>query len=503
MWAVGVVFVRSGVTDADPHAHPDAPARQRERLLAKARALSPGPGVYLMKAADGQVVYVGKAANLPDRVSSYFVPSADLGPKKQPMLGVVTDFDVIACETEWEALLTESRLIKDLKPSPRFNVRLKDGKTFPYLGVTMREDYPRVFVTRNPADPLLRGGRVFGPFTNAGALREAVQILQGVFRFRTCSIDIIAGDARNRYFRPCLLHAIDRCTAPCAERIGVEAYGADIDRLLRFLTGKRSVMLREMREAMDAAAAEHRYEQAAALRDRLRALERLDERADRRDGWQPETEIAYQDPSRSGESLARLLGLDAPVRCVEGLDIAHLQGGETVGSKVCFIDGRPFKEGYRRYKIRTAANDDYAAIREVVSRRYREAGAGHELYPDVILIDGGPGQLRAALEALDGLEHRPPMVIALAKREELIYVQGSAEPVRASRSHAGLRLCQAVRDEAHRFAQAYHHLLRRSAELGESRPDIARRPSARRARPRRGRDGDAPPAAQEGTPGGG
>jgi excinuclease ABC subunit C len=458
-----------------------------------------------MKSADGQVVYVGKAANLPDRVSSYFVPSADLGPKKQLMLDVVTDFDVIACETEWEALLTESRLIKDLKPSPRFNVRLKDGKTFPYLGVTMREDYPRVLVTRNPADPLLRGGRVFGPFTNAGSLREAVQILQGVFRFRTCSIDITAGDPRNRFFRPCLLHAIDRCTAPCAERISPDAYAADIDRLLRFLTGKRSAMLRELRQAMEQAAAEQRFEQAAALRDRLRALERLDQRADRRDGWQPETEIAYQDPARGGESLARLLGLDAPVRCIEGLDIAHLQGGQTVGSTVCFIDGRPFKEGYRRFKVRTAANDDFAALREVVSRRYREAGAGHELYPDVILIDGGLGQLRAALEALDGLSHRPPMVIALAKRQELIYVQGSSEPLRASRSHAGLRLCQAVRDEAHRFAQAYHHLLRRTAELGEPRPMAAGPAAVRRTRRRRRGQadggGDAPPVPPGAPPG--
>ncbi|RMH13118.1 MAG: excinuclease ABC subunit UvrC, partial [Planctomycetota bacterium] len=168
-------------------------------------------------------------------------------------------------------------------------------------------------------------------------------------------------------------------------------------------------------------------------------------------------------------SLQKTLGLDSPIRCMEGIDIAHLAGGETVGSKVCFVDGRPFKNEYRRYRIASVAggNDDYASIREVISRRYREAGAGHELYPDVILIDGGLGQLHAALEAFDALNVRPPMVISLAKKEELIYVQQRSEPVRLSRNNAGLRLCQQVRDEAHRFAQHYHHVLRRKKTLGE------------------------------------
>ncbi len=152
---------------------------------------------------------------------------------------------------------------------------------------------------------------------------------------------------------------------------------------------------------------------------------------------------------------------------MEAIDIAHLQGGETVGSKVCFIDGRPFKDGYRRYRIRTADNDDYMAIREVVSRRYREAGEGNELYPDCILIDGGLGQLHAALQAFDQLPCKPPMVISLAKKEELIYVQQRSEPIRLGRENPGLKLCQAIRDEAHRFAQHYHHVLRRKRVVGE------------------------------------
>jgi len=439
-----------------------------DRLLKKARSLPGVPGVYLMKDAQGTVVYVGKARALPDRVSTYFVPSAELGFKKQPLLDIVDDFDVIECEGEWEALLTESRLIKDLRPAPKFNARLKDGKSFPYLVITQNEDYPRVFVTRNPSGAgdealtrLLKAAKVYGPFTNAGALREAVQLLQRAFKFRTCSIDIVAGDPRNRFFRPCLLAAINQCTAPCAERIGVEEYGADVQRFARFVSSKRSAMLRELRSEMDTASGLMQYEKAASVRDQIRSIEKLDERAEVKEGWQPEIEIAALDPAKGCAALQKILGLERAVRAIEGIDIAHLQGGQTVGSKVCFVDGRPFKEEYRRYKIRSVANDDYASIREVVSRRYRDAGAGHELFPDVIMIDGGLGQLHAAEEALAQLEIQPPMVISLAKKEELIYVRARSEPIRLARTNAALRLVQSVRDEAHRFAQSYHHLLRK------------------------------------------
>ncbi|MEE8459981.1 MAG: excinuclease ABC subunit UvrC, partial [Phycisphaerales bacterium] len=200
-------------------------------------------------------------------------------------------------------------------------------------------------------------------------------------------------------------------------------------------------------------------------------IEKLDEREKRNLGaatdWQPEVTSFAVDPSAGLRSLQKTLGLDTAIRCMEAIDIAHLSGGETVGSKVCFIDGRPFKNSYRRYRIRNAGNDDYMAIREVVSRRYRDAGDGQELYPDVILIDGGLGQLHAALEAFEQLEMLPPMVISLAKKQELIYVQQRREPVRLGRENAGLRLAQAMRDEAHRFAQHYHHILRRKKVVEE------------------------------------
>ena len=435
----------------------------RDRLAERARALPASPGVYLLKDAADTVIYVGKASSLRNRVASYFVPSVDLGPRKQPMLDLVVDVEVIECEGEWEALLMESRLIKDIRP--RFNDLLTDDKTFPYLVITTRDEFPGVFVTRTPSDPAYRGAKIYGPFTSVYALRDAAQLLQRVFKYRTCTLDIRADDPRNASFRPCLLHAIGQCTAPCANRISKEAYRGDVNRFIRFLASKRSVMIRELRKEMEEASAKLDFERAASLRDQVRAIEKLDEREKRNLGaatdWQPEVTSFAVDPSAGLRSLQKTLGLDTGIRCMEAIDIAHLGGGETVGSKVCFIDGRPFKNSYRRYRIRNVGNDDYMAIREVVSRRYRDAGDGQELFPDVILIDGGLGQLHAALEAFEQLAVLPPMVISLAKKQELIYVQQRHEPIRLGRENAGLRLAQAMRDEAHRFAQHYHHILRR------------------------------------------
>ncbi|MCZ6611324.1 MAG: excinuclease ABC subunit UvrC [Planctomycetota bacterium] len=442
---------------------------QLQRMAEKARGLPKTPGVYLMKDAGGTVIYVGKAGSLRSRVGSYFVPSVDLGPKKQPMVDLVDDFDVIECEGEWEALLMEARLIKDTRP--RFNSQLTDDKTFPYLAITMRDDFPGVYITRTPAESQFKGAKIYGPFTSVYALREAVQLLQRVFKYRTCTLDIAEGDPKNEHFRPCLLHSIGQCTAPCANRISRDDYRRDIERFVRFIASKRSVMIRELRHEMEQAAKSLEYERAATLRDQIRAIEKLDDREKRRKShqydWQPEVTTFAVDPSAGLQSLQRMLGIDNPIRCMDAIDIAHLAGGETVGSKVCFIDGRPFKDGYRRYRVRTAGNDDYAAIREVVTRRYREAGERAELYPDVILVDGGLGQLHAALEAFEQLQVKPPMVISLAKKEELIYVQKRSNPIKLGRANPGLKLCQAMRDEAHRFAQHYHHILRRKSVLEE------------------------------------
>ncbi len=442
---------------------------RQESLLAKARNLPTVAGVYLLQDAAGTVLYVGKATSLPDRVSAYFTPTADHGARKQAMLPLISDFETIPCEGEWEALLMEARLIKDLKP--KFNRLMMDDKSFPYLVITTRDEFPGVFITRNPQEDRFRRARVFGPFVSGGSLRRAMEILQRAYKFRTCDLDIHADAPANERYRPCLLHAIGQCSAPCANRIGRDAYGEGITQFLRFLTSKRSTMLNRLRREMEAASDAREFERAASLRDQLRAIERLDDREHRGDDaeydWQPEVTSLVLHPLAGVRSLQRALGAATEIRCIEGIDIAHLGGDETVGSKVCFVDGRPFRDGYRRYRVRSVGNNDVMAIREVVSRRYRDAGEGRELFPDVILIDGGAPQLAAAIDAFAHLERQPPRVIALAKREELLYTAPNAEALRLGREHAGLRLCQAVRDEAHRFAQHYHHILRRKRVIGE------------------------------------
>ena len=431
------------------------------------------PGVYLMKDAQGVVLYVGKAKDLRSRVSSYFQESADLlntrGPDIARMAGMVAEIDFLDCETEVDALLHEARLIKDIQPP--FNAQLKDGKTFPYLEITVRDDFPGVYVTRTPRP---KGSKLYGPFTNAQGLREAVNALQRVFKYRTCELEIRADDESRRFFRPCLLHAINQCTAPCGALVSKEDYRKDIDRLKKFLASKRSVVLRQMTRDMESAATEQNYEEAAKLRDRIKAIESLSLSGTPGEHVQPE--VFFVDPAQGLEKLADLLELEQRPRSIEGIDIANLQGSESVGALVCFLDGRPFKNGYRRFRIKTVEGvDDYAMIREVVTRRYQYAACGEELYPDVILIDGGLGHLHAALDAFSEMNLRPPMVVSLAKREEEIYIQARSKPVRLPRNNEALRLLQQVRDEAHRFAQHYHHILRRKKTFDE---DVAtgRRP---------------------------
>jgi excinuclease ABC subunit C len=446
-----------------------------KNLADKAKTLSKLPGVYLMKDDKGRVIYVGKSSSLRDRVGSYFQPSTKLEPKKAPLLDYVVDFEVIECDSEVEALLSENRLIKDIQP--RFNARLLDDKTFPYLMITTDEDYPGVYITREPRS---RGVKLYGPFTSVYQLREAVQLLQRAFKFRTCHLDILDDDPKRRFFRPCLLYAIKQCSAPCAAKIGKEAYREDIVRLGRFLDGSKKQVLDQMQADMKTAAESLNFEKAARLRDELKALQGLGARARKGDQeyWQPEAFVS--NPEEGIAKLQDALGLVDPPQIVEGIDIAHLHGGEIVGSKVCFIDGRPFKDGYRRYKIRHGqGNNDFLSIQEVVERGYRDAGAHNELFPHVIMIDGGVGQLNAAMDIFRTMNVKPPMVVSLAKQEELIYVHGRADPIRLPRNHAGLRLLQYVRDEAHRFAQHYHHILRRKAQL-EEEVKQGRRPPAKR-----------------------
>lgn len=419
----------------------------------KARAFPAAPGVYLMKDAAGVVIYIGKAKHLAKRAATYFTKQAAEDPRTAELVRHIADIDCIQTASEVDALLMEARLVKDVRP--RFNIDLKDDKTFPYLQIRLREPYPRVEFTRKPR----RGAKLYGPFTSARGLRGAIQVLQRIFKFRTCSLDLDPADERWRWFRPCLLQSIGQCTAPCNLSQTPEQYREQIRQLQLVLDGKKDELLTELRAAMITASAALQFEKAARLRDDVAALEKLSLRGDLDKDVQPE--VFVLDPKKGVKGLKQVLKLPTLPRVIEGIDIAHLGGSELVASLVQFIDGLPFKPGYRRFKIRSVAgNDDFASMREVVTRRYRRLQREEETLPDVILIDGGKGQLNAAREALTRLGIDPPCLISLAKKEEELYRLDHADPLHLSRSSAALRLLQYVRDEAHRFAQHYHHLLR-------------------------------------------
>jgi excinuclease ABC subunit C len=312
--------------------------------------------------------------------------------------------------------------------------------------------------------------------------------LQKIFKFRSCNLDIREDDEKRKFFRPCILYSINQCVAPCGARIEKQEYKAIIKDLIKFLQSKRSTVLRQLKRQMEETSAAREYEKAAMLRDRIRLIERLERRGEPDEDVQPEVFAA--EPSEALVKLQKILDTPSSIRIIEGIDIANIGGSEAVGSLVKFIDGRPFKAGYRRFRIKTVEGaDDYAMIAEVVKRRYKYALRGEELWPDLILIDGGLGQLHAAEAAMKELftaenpaspkgyagqaaETAEKQIInlklaAIAKREEELYLQGSTKPLRLPRQSPVLKLLQYVRDEAHRFAQHYFHILRKKRMLGD------------------------------------
>jgi excinuclease ABC subunit C len=421
----------------------------------KVKTFPTTPGVYLMKDAEGKVIYVGKAKNLRNRASTYFATTAADESRSRDHVKHIVDIDFIETGTEVDALLKEARLIKDIQP--RFNKDLKDDKTFPYLQIRIREEFPRVEFTRKPRR---KGVKLYGPFTSARSLRQAIQVLQRIFQFRTCSLDIKSSDSRWRWFRPCLLHSIRQCTAPCNLRVTREDYRKQIRSLRMVLEGKRRRLIREMEKEMTTASEALQFEKAARIRDEIAALQTLELRGDVQGNVQPE--VFHIDPRKGLIGLRKVLGLAKTPRLIEGVDIAHLAGEDTVASLVSFLDGLPFKSGYRKFKIKSVEGvDDFASMREVIYRRFRRLSLENEIYPDILLIDGGKGQLNAALDSFRALGVEPPCLISLAKQEEEIFRPGQSESIKLSRHSAALRLLQYVRDEAHRFAQHYHHQLRR------------------------------------------
>lgn len=424
-----------------------------EKLKKVLDELPETPGVYFMKDDKGRTLYIGKAKNLRNRVCTYFTDSYG-DSRIRTMVSKIEDIETLQAPSEVDALLMEARLIKDVQP--RYNERLKDDKSFTMLAITRFDDFPKVWVVRETDEV---NAETYGPFTSAAELRDAVRVLQKIFKFATCTLDMRESDPKRRYFRPCILQAIGRCTAPCADRVTKERYLADIEMLRKFLKGGREEVVANLRARMKAASKALAFERAAELRDQIRSLDGLSKRSELD---YLEGDITPMDPREGLEELGRVLGLGGAPRTIEGVDIAHVQGEGSVGSLVNFVDGIPFKSGYRKYRIKTVTGiDDFAMIREVVTRRFRRLDEEGKVFPDILLIDGGVGQLNAARGALEAIGVTPPVVLSLAKQEETLIRDG--RPIPLEKSSPALRLMMYVRDEAHRFAQHYHHQLRRKA----------------------------------------
>ena len=527
------------------------------------------PGVYLMHDAEGKVIYVGKAVVLKNRVRSYFRNLASHTPKVKAMVAKIAEIETIVTSSEVEALILECNLIK--KYRPRYNISLKDDKTYPYLKVTLQEDFPRLYMTRR----LLRdGSKYYGPYADAGAMHATVKLLRSMFPLRTCR--------KMNPDRPCLNYHIKRCLAPCAGYVSKEEYGQMIKSVCMVLDGRTTELERDLKQRMQAAAEDYAFEEAARLRDQLQAVERLNESQKAvtnnggdmdiigfaqdmtgnclqiffvrkgkligrdnfflQDGGEAQKEVLtafikqyYNDatfipreivlpqlpeaeeqqlidawlcgkaerkvelfvPQRgvkrellqlandnalkllserlrkgslslkndeqAAEELQQALGLEHSLERMDCFDISHTQGSETVASMVVFRKGSISKKDYRKYKIVSAEGkpDDFKSMQEVVYRRYKD----YEDLPNLVVIDGGKGQLSSALEVIRGLGLADLPVVGLAKREEEIFIPHQSTSILLDRDSAALHLIQRIRDEAHRFAITFHRKLRGKRNL--------------------------------------
>ncbi|MBI3324494.1 MAG: excinuclease ABC subunit UvrC [Candidatus Omnitrophica bacterium] len=398
--------------------------------------LPEAPGVYLFRDAAGRIAYVGKASSLRRRVSSYFQAPARLSPRIAKLVEQVREVEARTTASEAEALLLESRLIKEHQP--KYNVAYRDDKSYPCLTLT-DERFPRLLVTRQRTVPGKGRGQVFGPYADAALLRQALQFLQRVFPLRTC---------RTFPKTPCLEYHLGQCLAPCVGYIEEAAYNRIVADLAAFLRGRREDLLRELSRRMAQAARAQRFEEAARLRDQIQALTSV---------ITAKAKSAYAGPLEQLQSALKLPTL--PQR-IEAFDISNIYGAFAVGSMVCFVGGRPFKAHYRRFKIEQVTGiDDYGMMREVIRRRYSGSLAEQLPWPDLVLVDGGKGHLNAALGQLRALG-RSVAMLGLAKREERILLPDRKDPIVLLPTSPVLHLVQHIRDEAHRFAITYHRRLR-------------------------------------------
>jgi excinuclease ABC subunit C len=462
----------------------------------KLKELPHKPGIYLMKDRFGTVIYVGKARDLRRRVTQYFQPSRRMGwdLKFQALVEAIHDFDVHLVRSEPEALLLEGKLIKEFHP--RYNVSFRDDKRFLVLKVNLNDPIPRFTLTRIRQDD---GARYFGPFANSSALRNTLNLIRRQFNLRGCR----PLTPNERDYRHCLYANLKHCTAPCIGNVTREQYLQQVTAACEFLSGQTGEIQEALTLDMKKAAAAQDFEKAAMLRDAIADLKETTARTNRFERV-PYTLPVAIDPRKDLVELAQALGLAGPPERIEGFDISNISGTFAVASLVSFKNGRPDRANYRKYKIKTVTGqNDFACMAETIRRRYtrllRENGlpAGREKeaetaapaaakpgtpkLPDLILIDGGKGQLGAACEELGklGLERIP--VIGLAKEYEEIYRPGQAEPLRLSHETGALKLLQRVRDESHRLANTYNaelRLRRISESILDEFPSIGERRKA-------------------------
>jgi excinuclease ABC subunit C len=545
-------------------------------IAAKLELVPPRPGVYLMKNAQGEIVYIGKALSLRNRVRSYFNARAQSNHLASALLrAVARDIEWIVTDNEVEALILEANLVN--KHSPKYNIQLKDDKHFPYIKVTLSEPFPRLVVTRHSATERSKDV-YFGPYTNVRAMRKTINLLNKIFRIRDCELKL----PLEQPIRPCLSYHLKRCDAPCANLATAEEYRKLVDEAILLLKGRHRELVRLLESHMMEAASRERFEAAARIRDQIRDLDavreeqKMDLGADAaardliavardgkigcvvileiRDGYvsgrkqfevvcpleqdesriitgfikthyprlEPEAiprELILSHTTDEGENVeealrslrkgpvdievpvkgekrrqvnltlenAKLhvaeivarrerknrqsymvtalqedLGLADPPNRIEGFDISHLSGTDTVASQVVFVDGKPCKAEYRHYNVKTVEGiDDFASMHEIVARRVRRLIEENKPFPDLILIDGGKGQLGAAVEALRAAGKPDQPVIGLAKRLEEVFIPGQSEPLAIAKTSASLRLLQQVRDEAHRFAITFQRSKRK------------------------------------------
>ena len=432
-----------------------------EQIRTKLSQLPHKPGVYLMKDRFGTVIYVGKARDLRKRVSQYFHPSRRMGwdLKFNALVEAIHEFDVHVVKSEPEAVLLEGKLIKEFHP--RYNVSFRDDKRFLLLKVNLNDPIPRFTLTRLKTDD---GARYFGPFASSGALRRTLNLVRHRFNLRGCR----PLTPNETDYKHCLYAHLKVCTAPCIGNVTREQYLLQVLAGCDFLDGQS----REMKEQLDAemkkAAAAQDFEKAAQLRDMLFDLRRTTQKTQKFERLPYKLPVALE-PADDLAELGKVLGLASPPQRIEGFDISNISGTFAVSSMVSFKNGRPDRVNYRRFRMKTVVGqDDFASMAETIRRRYtrmkQETASGQagkwSNVPDLILIDGGKGQLNAACEELNKLGLTLIPVIGLAKEFEEIYRPGESNPLRLSHDSGALKLLQRVRDESHRFANTYNAQLR-------------------------------------------